>query len=130
MPRVLVIDDQAYVRAAICAALKACGFYVVAVENGRLGLSALNESDFDLVIVDIYMPEMDGMQLIKALRQFSPNLPVIAMSGAIFASSGRTMLDVFSTAPHLASVTCLKKPFRPKELLDAVQNAISGAAVQ
>ena len=68
MPRVLIIDDQPHVRAAISVALKANGYEVVAVESGRLGLIELNKTvfdltPFDLVIVDIYMPDMDGVKL-------------------------------------------------------------------
>ena len=79
MTRVLVIDDQQYVRAAMVVALRATGFDVVAFESGRLGLNALDHSAFDLAIVDIYMPDMDGVKLIKALRERSPDLPIIAI---------------------------------------------------
>jgi|SRR5579862_2849235 len=126
--RVLVIDDQLHVRAAIVAVLKSLGFEVVAVESGRLGLGELGKSSFDLAMVDIYMPEMDGVQIIKAMRACAPNLPVIAMSGVMFRTSGRSVLNVLPMAPGLFGVTCLRKPFRPKELQLAVQEAIGAAA--
>jgi CheY-like chemotaxis protein len=128
--RVLVIDDQQYVRAATSIALKALGFDVVAVESGPLGLSALEESRFDLAIVDIYMPKMDGVQLIKAMRERMPNLPVIAMSGVMFRTSGRNVLNVLPMAPGLSGVTSLQKPFKPKELLQAIEHATGVAALQ
>jgi CheY-like chemotaxis protein len=133
MPRVLVIDDQPHVRATISIALRANGFDVVAVESGRLGLIELNKtvSDaplFDVVIVDIYMPDMDGVTLIKAMREHVPKLPIIAISGALFRDTGRTVLDILPKAPHLSGITCLQKPFRPNELVQAIQNAIGVAA--
>ena len=109
MPRVLVIDDQPHVRATISIALKANGFDVVAVESGRLGLIELNKTAFDIplfdvAIVDIYMPDMDGVTLIKAMREYAPKLPIIAISGALFHETGRTVLDILpnaSTSPAL-----------------------------
>jgi CheY-like chemotaxis protein len=130
MPCVLVIDDQPYVRATIAVTLKANGFDVVAAESGRLGLSKVENSRFDLVIVDIYMPEMDGVALIKTLRQRDPRLPIIAMSGVMFRSTGRTVLDILPMAPELSDIVCLQKPFRPNELLHAVQNATTVVAAE
>jgi CheY-like chemotaxis protein len=130
MTRVLVIDDQAYVRAAVCAVLKSINFEAVAVESGRKGLGELEKSSFDLAIVDIYMPEMDGVQFIKALRQRIPNLPIIAMSGVLYRSTGGSALDVLPMAKHLSNIVSLAKPFRPKELLQAVQQAKQQAMQQ
>jgi DNA-binding response OmpR family regulator len=130
MPRVLVIDDQPHVRATISVALQANGFDVVSVESGRLGLMELKKSSFDLAIVDIYMPEMDGVKFIKALRAGAPTLPVIAMSGVFLGASERTVLDLLPMAPDLSGVTCLKKPFRARELLQAVQSVLGVPARQ
>jgi CheY-like chemotaxis protein len=124
MARVLVIDDEAHVRAAVGAVLKSIGFEFVAVENGRKGLSELEKSSFDLAMVDIYMPGMDGVQFIKALRQRMPDLPIIAMSGVLYRSTGGSALDVLPMARHLTGIVSLAKPFRPKELVQAVQNAM------
>jgi CheY-like chemotaxis protein len=66
--RVLVVDDQPHVRAAIVAALKELDCDVVAVDSGRAGMDALEGASFDLAMVDIYMPQMDGVQFIKMLR--------------------------------------------------------------
>lgn len=128
MTRVLVIDDQAHVRAAILFALQAKGFDVVGVEDGALGLREFESSHFDLVIVDIFMPGTDGMKIIRALRERAPNLPIIAISGVLLKASGRTALDFLLMAPDLSNVICLQKPFRPNELLQAIQKGIGVAA--
>ena len=127
MPRILVIDDQSHVRAAIMIALQAKGFDVVAVESGPLGLREFETSHFDLAIVDIFMPGMDGTKLIKALRERGQNLPVIAISGVLLRASGRTALDFLPMVPELSDVICLQKPFRPGELLQAIQKAFAVA---
>jgi CheY-like chemotaxis protein len=124
MPRVLVVDDQAHVRAAVGIALRAIGFQVVGVADGAAALNEFHESGFDLAVIDIYMPGFDGVKLIKAMRQRVPDFPVIAMSGVFLAKSQRTTLDYLPDLPGLTMITCLKKPFRPHDLLSAVQIAL------
>jgi DNA-binding NtrC family response regulator len=128
MPRVLVIDDQPHVRATISIALLANGFEVVAVDSARAGLREQQRAHFDLAMVDIYMPDMDGVQLIKAFRTRAPSLPVIAMSGVFLGASERTVLDILPITQNLSDIVCLQKPFRSKALLFAVQKAL-GVAV-
>jgi CheY-like chemotaxis protein len=128
MPRILVIDDQPYVRATISLTLQAKGFEVVAAESGALGLKEFEESQFDVVIVDIFMPELDGAKIIKILRARSAQQPIVAISGVLLKASGRTALDFLSMAPGITNVVCLQKPFRPAELLQAIQQALSARA--
>ena len=128
MPRILVIDDQPHVRATISLALQARGFEVVGADSGVAGLKEFEDSKFDLAIVDIFMPGMDGAKIIKLLRGRAPNLPIIAISGVLLKASGRTALDFLAMAPELTNIVCLQKPFRPPELLQAIQNAMAVAA--
>jgi CheY-like chemotaxis protein len=129
VPRILVIDDQSHVRAAILLILKARDFDVVAAENGASSLIEFETSDFDLAIIDIYMPGMDGVKLIKALRERKPNLPVVAISGVTLGASGRTVLDHFSSLPNLSRIVCLQKPFRPADLLKAMERAYDAVSL-
>ena len=127
MPRILVVDDKTPVRAAIVLALQAKGFDVVAAESGQSGLTKFAQSDFDLVIADLFMPGIDGVTLIKALRQRDPGFPIIAMSGVLLGASGRTALDHLPNISELSDVICLQKPFRPSDLLQAVAAALAGS---
>jgi len=120
MPRILVVDDETLARTAITIALEANGFDVVAVESGKSGLSAYDESQFDLAIVDFFMWDMDGLEVIKALRKRNPKLPIIAMSGG---TDGLAVLDILPTAAEMSGIICLHKPFRPNELIQAIQEA-------
>jgi CheY-like chemotaxis protein len=128
VPRILVVDDQTPVRAAIVLALQAKGFDVVAAESGQSGLTKFEQSDFDVVIADLFMPGIDGVTLIKALRQRDPGFPIIAMSGVLLGTSGRTALDHLPNISELSDVICLQKPFRPSALLQAVAAALAGSA--
>lgn len=123
MRRILVIDDQPQVRTAVALALRAKSFEVVTAENGLAGLRAFRATPFDLAIVDIFMPEMDGVKLIKALRERNPKFPVIAVSGVHLAGSEHTALDLFSLKADLSDVMCLQKPFVPGELMQAIAKA-------
>ena len=94
MHRVLVVDDQSHVRSAIAVALEAKGFSLATAENGVDGLKLFRASKFDLVIADIYMPGMDGVKLIKEMRTIDPNIAVVAISGVLLRTTGRTALDL------------------------------------
>jgi CheY-like chemotaxis protein len=128
VPRILVIDDQSQVRAAIALALQAKGFDVVGAESGQSGLTKFEQSEFDLVIADLFIPGIDGVTLIKTVRKLDPSFPVIAMSGALLGTSGRTALDQLPNIAELADVVCLQKPFRPHDLLQAVAAALAAKA--
>jgi DNA-binding response OmpR family regulator len=124
--RILLMDDQSDVRAVVTLALRVKGFEVVGVDSGAAGLKAFAEQPFDLAIVDIFLGGTNGADVIRTLRERAPNLPVVAISGV-------TALDFLSASPELANVVCLQKPFRPKELLAAVQaatDALRGATGQ
>jgi CheY-like chemotaxis protein len=132
MARVLVIDDDQPVRATITVVLEAGGFEVVAVDGGRAGQKAIETVRFDATIVDVFMPDMDGLETIKALRERCPEMPIIAMSGAMslfeYRDGAEPAPDYLSMATMLGAVTAVKKPFQPRDLLRAVRESIGMAA--
>jgi CheY-like chemotaxis protein len=122
MPRVLVVDDDTLVLASVQMLLIHAGHEVVAVDHGRKAVSALQQAPFDLVIVDLFMPGMDGYQAIKEFKRLDPGIPVIAMSGVMFRESSAGRLpDFLGMAGKLGATRTLHKPFKPAELLQAVQ---------
>ena len=116
MPRILVIDDQSDVRTMISIVLRINHFEIVEAANGEAALRAFENSKFDLVIVDIFLQGINGFDLITIMRERVPDLPVIAISGM-------TTLDFLSGSPELSNVVCLRKPFRPNDLLRAIEAA-------
>jgi len=119
MDRILVVDDEKSVREALAALLRHEGYRVVVAENGHVAVEAIEAFTFDFIIVDIFMPGMNGLETIKVFRESAPNVPIIAMSG--YASgSGFVDNDFFHTAMEFGATCCLRKPFVREQLLDAI----------
>ncbi|HJS66775.1 MAG TPA: response regulator [Nitrospiraceae bacterium] len=114
MATILLIDDEAPIRMVFQVALERAGYHVLIAENGKHGLRLLEHQTVDLIIVDIFMPEMDGLELIPLLRKTQPANKIIAISG------GFGMLNQLDTAKYLGAHDALKKPFSLQELLDTV----------
>ena len=114
MPRVLVVDDQSDVRTMIGIVLRINRFEAVEADSAAAGLKAFEESGFDLVIVDVFLRDTNGVDLIMKMRERRPDLPVVAISGM-------TTLDFLTESLELSNVVCLQKPFRPNELMAAIE---------
>lgn len=116
MTRVLVIDDDPLVRATLRAILDAAGFEVVLASDGLDGLAEFKRRRADLVITDIVMPDMEGIETIRQLRAHEPPVPILAISGG-----GRGVpLDYLRMAQQLGATASLSKPFEADEFLAAV----------
>ncbi len=127
MSRILVVDDDVAVGSAVKLVLEQDGHTVVLANNGRAGVSAAESEPFDIVICDIFMPGMDGIESIHAFHQIKPDLPVIAMSGFMFCDGQSPAPDYLSLSTKLGAAFSLRKPFRPHELLKAVHECIAGS---
>lgn len=110
---ILVIDDEESVRTLWQVALERAGHHVLIAGNGKQGLRLLEHQAVDLIFVDIFMPEMDGLELITLLRKTRPAIKMIAVSG------GSGLRDYLEAAKNLGAHDTLKKPFSLQELLDA-----------
>jgi CheY-like chemotaxis protein len=119
--RVLVVDDDKAVRTAIQIILEHNGFAVVVAPDGRSAIQAVENDEFSLIIVDIFMPGMDGLETICTFKRKAPEVPVIAISGFMFRDSAKPAPDFLSMATKLGAAYSLAKPFRPKDLLQAVK---------
>ncbi|MBI2425074.1 MAG: response regulator [Candidatus Hydrogenedentes bacterium] len=78
---ILVVDDEAALRRSLRVHLEDNGFAVVEAENGRVGLERFQACAIDMVLTDLRMPEIDGLEMVKALRRISPDTPVVVVSG-------------------------------------------------
>ncbi len=121
MARILVVDDDTAVRLLLRTVLERRGHSVVEAENGAEGLQYYRAAPTDLVITDIQMPVMDGLQMIKELRSAFPTAKIIAISGE---KSG------LAAAQALSQCT-FEKPLYMAGFLDAVQKFASapGASI-
>jgi CheY-like chemotaxis protein len=128
MLRILVVDDDTAVRGAIKMVLEQDGHEVTLAANGRAGVAAVEAGTFDLVICDIFMPGMDGIETIHAFHRHNPRMPVIAMSGFMFRDGQTPAPDYLSLSTKLGAAYSLRKPFRPHELLKAVRQCMANVA--
>lgn len=117
MPSVLVVDDQDQVRQLIRETLEQAGYEVEEARNGKEGLDRYRARSTDLVIMDILMPDQDGLEAIMTLRREFPDTRVIAMTGGSDTIGVLNFLDV---AKMLGARRTLQKPFELKVLLDTV----------
>jgi CheY-like chemotaxis protein len=127
MRRILVVDDDPHVCPAIGRWLRQHGFKVSLADGGVSGLDALDRSTFDLMIVDIFMPDMRGFESIRLFHQRAPRVPLIAISGAAFPDPETSAPDLLRIAASLGATRCLRKPFKPATLLDVIDQCLSEA---
>jgi two-component system response regulator (stage 0 sporulation protein F) len=125
--RILVVDDDKAVRTAVKIILEHNGFDVVLAPDGASAIQAVETDEFSLIIVDIFMPGMDGLETIRTFKRRAPGVPVIAMSGFMFRDSAKPAPDFLAMATKLGAAQSLAKPFRPKDLLRAVECCLGDA---
>lgn len=121
MAHILVVDDEAGMRTFAERALTRAGHRVTLAENGRRALEAVSRSAFDVIVTDLLMPEMEGIEFLLELRRRAMKIPIIAMSGG-----GRMdALTYFGMARHAGAARFLAKPFSLEDLLAAVGEVTS-----
>jgi len=111
---ILLVDDDATIRFGCAHVLEREGYRVTQAETGRVALQLLRRKKFDILITDVIMPEMDGLELIRSVRAVDPDIRIIAMSGGSF----RLDLDFLSFASAFGANASLMKPFASHQLLD------------
>lgn len=124
MPRVLVVDDDPMVSVAIEVCLARKGFEVTVADGGEAGMRALEAADFDVMLIDVFMPHMRGFEAIRMFHERKPDIPIVAMSGYAFANAERAP-DFLRMTIELGAAGCLRKPFTPDALLASVNNCIA-----
>jgi len=120
MATILLVDDDEAVRSMLRRALQRRGYDVIEAAEGGAALRALSSATVDLVITDILMPGMEGIETIQALRRTYPNLKIIAMSGG-----GRMKPEGYiEVAKAFGAFRVFTKPFDNEELIAAIEDAI------
>lgn len=120
MATILLIDDDEAFRSMLRRALQRVGHGVIEAAEGGAAFRALSGATVDLVITDIIMPDMEGIETIRTLRRTHPELKVIAMSGG-----GRVKPESYlETAKAFGAVRVFSKPFDNEEFFAAVEDAL------
>jgi CheY-like chemotaxis protein len=121
MPTILVIDDSPSALQTVAGMLAEAGYRVRLCANGKSAVRLLKNEPIDLILTDIYMPEEDGLDVIRERRRICPDVPVVAMSGI----TGKGCM--LAVARHMGACQTLLKPFSHADLLDAIRAALGAA---
>ncbi|UCH91114.1 MAG: response regulator [Nitrospirota bacterium] len=116
---ILVVDDEADMCKSLQERLMGEGYKVLTASDGRRGLRVYNEHLVDLVITDVLMPELDGLEVVRTLRGIGAAVPIIAMSGG-----GNRDLDFLVEAAEFGATRTISKPFRLEELIVLVHDLL------
>jgi DNA-binding response OmpR family regulator len=117
--RILIVDDDQSIRALYSKALALSGFTVETAQNGREAAETVERFQPHLIILDLVMPEQEGIETLLQLQSKYPALPVLAISGALGAE------DYLSVAGLLGARQTLAKPIKPDQLVQAVRSLLA-----
>ena len=118
--RILLAEDDNDMRRFLARALEQAGYRVVSFDNGLAAYNRLREEPFELLLTDIVMPEMDGIELARRATELDPDIKVMFITG--FAA---VALNPDSNAPRDAKI--LSKPFHLRDLVNEVQKLLVAA---
>jgi DNA-binding response OmpR family regulator len=121
--RIMVVDDEALVRSSLEDILRLEGYDVLAVESGEAALSALQRENFDLILLDLKMPNLEGIDVLKAITRLSPDTKVILLTG-------HGSLESAIDALRLGAYDYLLKPVSSNEILSSVARGLAKRAEQ
>lgn len=122
MARILVVDDEIGIVTILREMLLRLGYDVLTASGGVEAMKTLEAGGIDLVITDIVMPDIDGLELISKIQSTYPDIKVIAISGGGAQEGPEAYLE---DAKELGAAHCLTKPFMLKELASMVQEVLA-----
>jgi DNA-binding NtrC family response regulator len=114
---ILIVDDEKNIRLTLSQALESLDFEVQAAVNGEEALSMLAETSYGLILLDLKMPGMDGMEVLRRIRETRPEIKVIIISA-------HGTIDLATEAMKLGAVDFIQKPFAPKEIRELVTDVL------
>jgi DNA-binding NtrC family response regulator len=122
MPHILVVDDEAEIRSSVRRILETKGHQVTEAPDGKTALRHFAGNPADLVISDVYMPDMDGIEFLIRVREAFPEAKIVVMSGG----GHMTKEKVLGAASLLGAAEILEKPFTIEEILEVVGRTLEG----
>lgn len=119
---ILLVEDEELLRAGVQEVLEIQGYKVITAPDGEQALAFLAAQTIDLIITDLVMPKMDGVDFVKQLRKIKPDLPVIVVSGSTRNIMQRYGIDSIQVPGANAS---LPKPFKSVDLIEQVRQLLA-----
>jgi DNA-binding NtrC family response regulator len=117
---ILVVDDEPAIRVLLANVFRPAGYHVLEAPDGRVAMAMLDAHPVDVLLIDLIMPEQEGMETIRAARKKHPQLKIIAMSGAFG-------IPYFRAAQLLGAHTAIQKPFVPEDVLAVIRRVLDGS---
>lgn len=125
MAMILIVDDNPTIRWSLSKLLRSSGYEIVEACDGQEALTALVMNDIDMVLTDLYMPEVDGIELLIRLKNSKRNPLIVAMSGGGHLETSA----VLTLARDLGVTATIAKPFTADDLLELIGNVLAPVAV-
>ena len=125
MPKILIIEDEAAIRRVLSKIISEENdtYEVEEAEDGLEGVEMVLKSDFDLVLCDIKMPKMDGVEVLEKIKKAKPEIPVIMISG-------HANIKIAVDSIKLGAFEFLEKPFNKDRLLNFVNRALENSSLK
>ncbi|MBN2706124.1 MAG: sigma-54-dependent Fis family transcriptional regulator, partial [Deltaproteobacteria bacterium] len=121
--RVLVVDDEAVIRKGLCRVMESRGYQAEASESGFGAIEKLQKTPFNIVITDLKMPGMDGIEVLKTIKILQPDVPVIIITGY-------STVDTAVEAMKNGAFDYIAKPFTPEQMIEMVEKALEQRTIQ
>ena len=121
MTSILIIDDDPMIRNLLSQFFALEGYTTAGAENGKVGLKMYQDHPADLIVTDMLMPEMDGIETILAIRKENPDAKIIAISGGGINPSENYLV----LAEHLGANRTFTKPVERKKIVSAANELLS-----
>lgn len=119
---ILVVDDEAVIREGVRRILEMEGFHVETSASGYSAIERMHENDFDLVVTDLKMPGMNGIEVLKGIKVLQPEIPVIIITGF-------STVDTAVDAMKNGAFDYIAKPFTPEQIMEKVHKGLAQKAV-
>ncbi len=121
MARILVVDDEIELRTLLRKILTRRGHDVIEAENGSMAISMVEQGEkLDMIITDIFMPDTDGIEVLRRLRAGYPDLKIVVMSGG----GNRVSRGYLPAATALGADHVIEKPFDPSAVGEQIENLL------
>ena len=117
-PQILIIDDDPAITGSVSGLLEDEGYVTVTAQNGKEGLARAKDKEVALVLLDVYMPGMNGLEVLTALRKMAPQAGVVMISG-------EADIDTAVKATKAGALDFIEKPLQPERLLVSIKNALN-----
>ncbi len=117
--KILLLEDEVNVASVLQVVLREAGYEVMWANTGQQAVELLARTAFDLLVADLYLPDMDGLEVVRLARSQRPPVPVIVITGYSSVSSAIAAL-------RLGTADYLEKPFTEQEIIDCIRRVLAG----